>query len=469
MKLLTSCIAAVAVSAAAAGPLTPPAGPVSPTGKTTDQIEPRTPIDPSQLPIVIAQSGSYYLTGPYNYNGPADGHAITITTSAVTIDLNGFRLNGNSGASHAIEVGEAVSYSDIRIRNGTIASWGGSAVSAVNDEQIILEALYAVSNGTAQSSPAFEIGSFSVIRDCHVDNHVGTAIRLAESSLVDGCTVKNPQAGGIRMASGNIVRNTLISGTDTDAINGMSGNLISSCTITAPLGDGIDLDNNNRIENCTVRSSGSAGILVLNTNSISGCTVSDSFIGIQGSGENSVLNCSINNAGNDGITLTDAASVVNCSVSNAAVDGISVTQGVVRSSSVTECGRYGILASFGTLIDGNAARRNTRAGIRVFRRCRIVNNVCEENVNSAAGSDITLQGYGILASSSTNHVESNTAALNDVGFRIESLGNVVVKNTAIENFNINYSFLNSTSHSFGPIVTGPGQITTTSPYANFSF
>jgi hypothetical protein len=57
-------------SHAVAGPLDPPGGPVAPTMKSLDQVEPRIPINAETCPgdddsvFRIVTPGSYYLTGP---------------------------------------------------------------------------------------------------------------------------------------------------------------------------------------------------------------------------------------------------------------------------------------------------------------------------------------------------------------------------------------------------------------------
>src|SRR5579883_474024 len=76
----------------AQGSLTPPGAP-APTMKTLSQIEPRTPI--SSLPFTIYIPGSYYLTT--NLTGVSNSDGITISTGNVTLDLNGFTLQGVPG------------------------------------------------------------------------------------------------------------------------------------------------------------------------------------------------------------------------------------------------------------------------------------------------------------------------------------------------------------------------------------
>jgi hypothetical protein len=73
-------------------------------------LEDRIPID--SLPYTISMTGSYYVTA--NLTGAV---GITITTSNVTLDLNGYTLKGSPGnTSEGVEVTNTAT--NIVIRNG---------------------------------------------------------------------------------------------------------------------------------------------------------------------------------------------------------------------------------------------------------------------------------------------------------------------------------------------------------------
>ena len=102
-------------------PTSPPSGTPARTMKSLDQIEARTPLvefaagAPSTgIQHTTSQPGSYYLTA--NLTVPS-GDAITINSSGVTLDLNGFTLS-STDASRA----DRQSGSNVRITNGHIAS-----------------------------------------------------------------------------------------------------------------------------------------------------------------------------------------------------------------------------------------------------------------------------------------------------------------------------------------------------------
>ena len=111
-----------------AGPLNPPAGPVTSTYKTLAEVEPRTAINATNTPgdadsiFRIAQPGSYYLTG--NVVSPGGRHGIEIAASGVTLDLNGFTLDGGPGTIlfHGVRV-DGANLSNIAVRNGSVRNW----------------------------------------------------------------------------------------------------------------------------------------------------------------------------------------------------------------------------------------------------------------------------------------------------------------------------------------------------------
>src|SRR5262245_42158782 len=131
----TIAIASLALVATAgllvAGPLAPPAGPVTSTFKTLTETEPRIAINATNTPgsgsamFLISQPGSYYLTG--NITGAASKTAISVITSNVTIDLGGFAMTGVAGSLVGIE---AQGESNLTVTNGTLSSWGAGAIEA---------------------------------------------------------------------------------------------------------------------------------------------------------------------------------------------------------------------------------------------------------------------------------------------------------------------------------------------------
>jgi len=98
-----------------------PGGPPGPLYKTLNQIEPRTPI--SAAPFTVNVPGSYYLTANVSV---ATGNAITINTSNVSFDLNGFTITSTqSPATNAAAIFINSGFSNITIMNGNVNSGVG--------------------------------------------------------------------------------------------------------------------------------------------------------------------------------------------------------------------------------------------------------------------------------------------------------------------------------------------------------
>ena len=125
MKMLCALGTALAVAGASlGGPLTPPAGAVSPSYKTLDQVEPRVPIE--SLPFTITQPGSYYLTGDL----ATAGNGIIVNASDVTIDLMGFTITGSDPNQFSgIEQVLAFNNKNLTVRNGTVRNFDDGVVA----------------------------------------------------------------------------------------------------------------------------------------------------------------------------------------------------------------------------------------------------------------------------------------------------------------------------------------------------
>ncbi|MGJ8676529.1 MAG: right-handed parallel beta-helix repeat-containing protein [Akkermansiaceae bacterium] len=255
MKLLHyTCIIFAAFSSLAlaqtGGSLTPPIGAPSPTYKTLDQVEARAPlvegavgvsIDANDT-ITISEAGSYYLTGNVDITGNFDG--IRITTSGVTLDLNGFQISGTGTTfnSEGIFVEDPVSSSldNIKITNGSIQGFWNSIEFSHVSNSVINEVRCINSLGTGiYLSSTFGECNNNIISKCLISNSLGSGIYLlgndtgVNGNTISECSIYNSQSYGIYMTytDGNTVINNTIrnfSGTGIRFAGGISNRVESN-------------------------------------------------------------------------------------------------------------------------------------------------------------------------------------------------------------------------------------------------
>lgn len=240
-----------------AGPLTPPAGPIS----STPGPEPRIPVNAQNTPgnststFRIIQPGSYYLEG--NITGESGKIGIAILANDVTLDLNGFSLLGVPGSSHGIHVFN--NPRRITIRNGMTTGWGQDGIRLLNGfvpyctvEDIVSAnnsgaGIVTSSNSILNRCTVSENGSTGIsaslncrIIDSYAASNSGNGIVASQGSSIERCVSHGNTVHGIEVSFWSIVRHchcrengTGNSGTDGAGIRVTSfGNTIieNSCT-----------------------------------------------------------------------------------------------------------------------------------------------------------------------------------------------------------------------------------------------
>lgn len=137
-------VALASMGSAANAQIEPPPGPVAPTMKRLDQIEPRRCVN--SLPgsatavHVISEPGNYVLTRDVVGQDRKSGIEITCD-GHVSLDLNGFSLLGVEGSLHGIHVREpgsglptgrrSFAVPHVLESSGRISSWGGDGLHVV--------------------------------------------------------------------------------------------------------------------------------------------------------------------------------------------------------------------------------------------------------------------------------------------------------------------------------------------------
>ncbi len=252
--IASAALATLFLSAAQAGPLAPPAGPVASTGK----------IQIPSLPFTITQPGSYILTS--NLTGIAGQSGITINASNVTIDLNGFSLLGVPGSVDGIRPGN--NHRNLTVINGVIADWGGNGVATfapgVIGPLFIQTSRFDGLIVTGNGSIGISAGVSSVVINCIARDNVGTGIILTNSSgVAENCVAMNNGSDGIALADGGVVRGCSALSNAESGINVLNGqSTIVNCTADRNKKFGIKSSGRSIIRNCTATNNDLGGIQV---------------------------------------------------------------------------------------------------------------------------------------------------------------------------------------------------------------
>ena len=252
---MAGAIAAVAGLAAgwarAQGPLNPPGPPLA-SMKTLAQIhaqavlaEPRTALGAESTPgqsnyvYAVTNPGSYYLTG----NLTATNGGILVLADDVSIDLCGFRIEGDPAVKHQ---GVMLYGNNVEIRGGTVARFG----------------LWGIGYGGS----AFG-GSCRMV-DLRLINNTDGGIVLNDHCLIARCTVVSNLGYGISVDDACLIEDNVVSYNSRDGIDASMNCLIRGNAARYNGEDGIDSYEGCSIEGNVVAYNSHAGIWSSNESSI---------------------------------------------------------------------------------------------------------------------------------------------------------------------------------------------------------
>lgn len=254
------------------GSLTPPGAP-TPTMKTLDQVEARTPL--SSIPFVISSPGSYYLTT--NLTGTSGQSGFTIAADNVTLDLNGFTLTG-SGSQSGILVSGA--RRNLTVMNGTLQNWTQRGVFATNATGSTFARLRLLNNPAhgmwvgrnnvvkecvaTANTVGIETGPGCVVTDCNIFQNNGCGLRVAVGSRVAQCNTVSNLFYGIITTGHAQVSQCVVQGNDVGGVSIDSGE-VSDCLVSRNLGNGVEVYIQGEVRQCTVIGNTNHGVFANNT------------------------------------------------------------------------------------------------------------------------------------------------------------------------------------------------------------
>ena len=249
-------------------------------------------IDQTMVPYTVTNPGSYVVTG--NLKGGSGQNGIVVSANNVTLDLNGFVLEGSATAYGVVIAGNAY---NLKIRNGIIRNWGeGVDVRSCSNNVIEdLQVSHCVFHG-------MRAGDGSIVRNCDTYANGGIGIQVGEASTVDRCIVRENSSAGIV---------------------GTNGCNFTFCVVKQCGSDGIRAGNGCTVIGCTVRGNSGDGIVAGYGSQISSCAgyQNDNGIRISGAAGN-VVNCTAYGNNQFGVSVSDGGMVQQCSLAANSLGGL---------------------------------------------------------------------------------------------------------------------------------------------------
>ncbi len=465
-----SFVATILVAGGAlAGPINPPAGPIAPTNKTLDEVEPRIPLSQETTPgdadsmFRIEEPGSYYLVDDIDIE--AGKYGVIIVSDGVTLDLKGFTISATGSSLDGIRIGSP----NVRVHNGAIIGVEGGGVWSFGG-RTILDRVRVRSCG---SWGIYCFGPESVVRGCSASNcggieaDTGGIYVLQRGSIIESSTADNNMAEGMYAVEASRILDSTSHSNTGIGIHTEDSCVISGC-ISFNNGDvGIQVGESSTAIGCAASDNQSTGISAGSRSVLETCTSSGNLLsGFRLGRACIVRNCDGSSNTEDGIVTPLATNNANSTIvdsvfSDNGAFGIRVGNGsVVRGCVVAQNGSAGIDANTGVAIEGCNVRQNGTDGIVVVGDCRVSNNTCDNNGASVAN------GAAIRTTSTDNRIDGNHMTDNDIG--VSSSGdNVIFGNSASNHpggsFNVQASDL------IGPTISGSGVIGSTNPWANLVY
>ncbi len=468
LTVVVAC-AASAVSVCSAGVLAPPAGPVTPTMKDLVEVEPRNAVNATNTPgnaaatFVISQPGSYYLVA--NVAGEVGKVGIEIAASNVSLDLNGFALEGVAGSGDGIsQPGGA----NTTIRNGTVSNWDARGIYLLSGNSIVEQVVV-----TGCSNAGIYVSDASIVRDCDSSGNIGNGITLdGRDCLVSGCTLLGNGNNGVvgNFGAANCrIENTAANSNGSRGILSLLGSVgwrVVGCTANENVDKGIEILENGHVIDCQVNGNGTNGIQVGSGSFVSGCVVNENVgNGIDGQFNTQVMDCQLVLNGGSGVQILDRSVVSRCAAYSNGGDGFALGRFAnVRGCGAWDNGGNGITVLFASLVTHCQSAQNLGNGIDAFASvaildCDVIDNKLNGIVfdvdslvknNNCDGNDLV----NMLTSGVDSRIEANNVTDGQRGIQVTGTGNLLARNTASGNVVANFDVVAGNYGIYIPLAPG---------------
>jgi parallel beta-helix repeat protein len=295
---------------------------------------------------------------------------------------------------------------------------GGDGISIEADDVTIDLMGFSLRGGTGSAISACCSITQATVKNGTISGWEGHGVDLA---AFNNCTVADVRAQengitGIRLGPGGLVVNSTVRENGSSGIQ-VTGGVVRGSTAIANVRQGINLGSGSVASDCAASWNGEAGI-----NSGNRCVIT---------------RCSADSNTGAGIVASSWTSVAGCTT--------------------TFNGQQGIRGLVGLRIEGCVVVENSGDGIQIGGESYVIGNTCDRN--NQAG--IRINGVGTRVEG--NNVTDNTFF--GITIPVET-GSLVIKNSARGNGN-DYNI--AAGNTVGPILGVADPITSTNPWANFSY
>ena len=197
-----------------------------------------TPGDLPGFPVTLVGPGSYRLTSDLATGGVAATGGSD--QDDITLDLNGFTIDGGGGLSNGIQLGDGDNW---EIRNGTVRGFvNGIQQQSISDGHRVI-GVRVLDNSS--SGIAIANGRGHLVKDCFALRNGGSGVVLGAESTVTGTTSIDNAGDGISTGFGsrvvgNVANDNVLDAT-SDGIQASGDSIVIGNTVDNNSGFGLSL------------------------------------------------------------------------------------------------------------------------------------------------------------------------------------------------------------------------------------